>query len=92
MHKVKTHASTSVVCSCINTVYCPLCMLLCHTRAAVMAHMLDKSQICRVNLLLAVPWLSQEVVAALNGEATLDRNGNMKGCLRKSFHEVPVVT
>ena len=37
MHCVAAHGKSSDIARCFDTEYCPVCMLLCHSRAAVMA-------------------------------------------------------
>ena len=86
-HSRVTHGHRHPVNRCVDTTYCLVCGLDRHTRAGILAHLQDRTPICRLNLLKRGPHVSEEAAEALALEAAAQRTGNSHGGRDKHFAE-----
>ena len=77
-HYTSKHKQFSNTSRCVDTSWCTVCGLLFDDSAAVADH-LRSSQMCRLNLLLRGPFLSDEELAANLASRARWRQQNIKG-------------
>ena len=76
-HRTAYHGQLSSANWCIDTSTCTVCLLAFSSIATCKAHVMDKSQVCRLNLLMRGPFLSIGEVLACNVGVSGSRCTNM---------------
>ena len=68
IHAFKAHGHQRVARQRIDTVHCPVCMQLFHTRERVICHIEEKSARCKAVVLHTFPPLPQHIVSKMDAE------------------------
>ena len=93
VHLFKVHHIKSIERKYVNTTHCPICMIEFWTRERILNHLRYKSQVCRQNLLLRGPLLSDCEADSLDRDELVDsirplsvqllrRHHTLKPCFR----------
>ena len=90
VHRFKVHEGHAPARWHVSTTHCPVCLLEFHTRDRVVAHF-DKSAVCKCNLLLGHPRLSEEEFAELQTHAAEQVRTLRAGGRSRCFAVLPCV-
>ena len=66
LHRKIKHGIRDPVDCLVDTVFCPVCMKFFHNRVRVLNHIKYRSSVCRLNLTLAGPLISEEQAEVLD--------------------------
>ena len=69
MHRVTAHGTLDQVHACIDSNVCTVCMLVFSSILAVKRHVMEKSPICKLNLLRRGEFLTETEVHSCNSSA-----------------------
>lgn len=68
LHEFKVHGIKDCLRKYVNTVFCPICMVMFHTRERLLNHLKYRSPTCKTNILLGQPVLTEEEANNLDSQ------------------------
>ena len=91
VHRMRVHGWLHEARRMLNTTHCTCCLKEFHSRTRVLAHVMAKSAVCRLNLALRPCRLTEAEAAALDHEARIeDRRDKTSGWRRGTAHQACV--